>query len=226
MHTRAILIFADNLGADLARRGLPRATEQLLLPENTIARFPGADVHLFTSGAAAAVKLRVHAQSGASFGDRLENALETLAAQGYQEIVAIGRDCPELSAADVSLAFEQLATSRLVLGPDHRGGCYLIGLRTEDRALLRGVSWKRNTDCAELRARCGESAVFLLSVKHDIDSWADLRILARGSDWIAEIASSLLRSVLVARKDARCFVDLARHSVRVRGQMPPPAFVG
>lgn len=224
MHTRAILIFADNLGADLARRGLPRATEQLLLPENTITRFPGADVHLFTSGAAASAKLRVHAQSGVSFGDRLENALETLAAQGYQEIVAIGRDCPELRAADIALAFEQLPKKRLVLGPDHRGGCYLIGLRTEDRALLRGVSWKRNTDCAELRARCGKSAVFLLSVKHDVDSWADLRLLARGSGWIADLARSLVCFFILAGAHTRHFVDLARHFVRVRCQMPPPAF--
>ncbi len=101
----------------------------------------------------------------------------------------------------------------------------MIAFRPQDRALLRNIRWNQNTDCAQLRARCDEDAVFLLPVKHDLDSWADLRLLARGSDWIAEFATALFRFVFPTGGSARFFVDLARHFARVRGQMPPPVSV-
>lgn len=222
MRRRAVLIFADNLGVDLARRRLPRAAQQLFRSHESAARVSGADVHLFTSASAAGDRPRVHAQTGASFAERLENALDVLAARGYDEIVTIGRDCPALSAADVALAFEQLAAKRLVLGPDHRGGCYLIGLRAADRELLRGIRWKRNTDCAELCGRCEESDVSLLAPKHDLDSVADIQLLARTGEVASRLAAFLLNLPHAAVLAWTAFVDLAAQALRERGQMPPP----
>ncbi len=222
---RAVLIFADDAKTDLARRAFPTA----ILPLLTGPKVEGvaADAHFFTRSLGAADdKRNVHQQIGRNFAERFENALETIRSLGYEQIVAVGRDCPSLCARDISFAFEQLETHRIVLGPDHRGGCYLIAFRTEELHLLRGIRWEKNTDCEQLQNRCRAEEVLLLPVKHDLDSWADLAILARGSDWIAQFASSLLEFVPVAGDVARSFVDLARQFVRVRGQMPPPAFVG
>src|SRR5205814_4568355 len=124
----------------------------------------------------------IHRQSGHGFASRLENAIEKIHELGYDEIVAIGRDCPSLRATDIERAFAELASRKLVLGPDHRGGCYLIAFRSADRALLRDVRWKQNTDCAELLRRGGLEHVFLLPVKHDLDSWTDLRLFARTNE--------------------------------------------
>jgi len=221
---RALLIFADEAKLDLSRRGLPAGALPLLqFPSLRHEPAVTADIHVFNSAPACSRDAaRFHRQRGADFAERFENAIETLSALGYDEIVAIGRDCPTLCTGDIAQAFEELSERQLVLGPDHRGGCYLIAFRARDRALLRNIRWNRNTDCAQLRARCNEDGVFLLPIKHDLDSWSDLRLLARGSDWIAELASSLFRIVFAAGGIARFFVDLARHFVRVRGQMPPP----
>ena len=116
----------------------------------------------------------VHRQTGRTFAARFENAIETIARLGYDEVVAIGRDCPALRGLDIERAFAELKSKKLVLGPDHRGGCYLIAFRSADRELLRDVRWKRNTDCAQLLHRAGAAQVFLLPVKHDLDSWSDL----------------------------------------------------
>jgi 2-phospho-L-lactate guanylyltransferase (CobY/MobA/RfbA family) len=183
----------------------------------------GADIHVFSSTAIACFDgLQFHPQEGASFAQRFESAVETLCASGYDEIVAVGRDCPSLCADDIAHAFAELSENRLVLGPDHRGGCYLIAFRAGNRALIRNVRWNQNTDCAQLRKRGGKGGVSLLPVKHDIDSWADLRILAAGSDWIAELASSFFHFFSITGRIGEVFVDLARHFARVRGQMPPP----
>ena len=48
----------------------------------------------------------------------------------------MGRDCPGLGALDIERAFAELTSKKLVLGPDHRGGCYLIAFRIADRMVL------------------------------------------------------------------------------------------
>ncbi len=221
MSRRALLIFAEDASLDLARRRLPAAALPLLaLPALNAA----ADVHIFSSRPAPArTNHRLHLQRGRNFAERFEHAIETLGALGYAEIVAVGRDCPELAANDIARAFAQLRGKRLVLGPDHRGGCYLIALRAADRALLRGIRWKRNTDCAELTARAGASAVTLLPIKHDIDTWADLRLAARANDRIARLVASLLQRASDFFFGPTPFLHAAARFIRLHGQIPPPA---
>ncbi len=224
MKRKALLIFADSLALDLSRRRLPGSFRSLF-DLNPVLRSPlDADVHLFTSNDLESTPtVTVHRQDGATFAARLEAAVDEIAARGYDEVVLIGRDCPDLNCDDIATAFRELENRRLVLGPDHRGGCYLIALRVADRALLQGVRWKRNTDCAQLIERSGRSRVFLLPVKQDLDSWADVKLCARRDDAIGRLASFFIDFVAAARREFDLFVDLAAQFVRVRGQMPPPA---
>ena len=226
MARRALLVFADELHLDLARRAFPKAAGPLFDRAAFPAEFLAAvDIHLFSSGPIArTASASVHRQVGKNFRTRFEHAVETLARLGYEEVVAVGRDCPGLSATDMEQAFAELAGRNLVLGPDHRGGCYLIAFRSADRALLRGVRWQRNTDCAQLRRRCDTAKVLLLGVKHDLDSWNDLRIYARGDDPLAQLAAFLLDLIPALRAAVSGFVSVAGQSLRVRQQMPPPAF--
>jgi glycosyltransferase A (GT-A) superfamily protein (DUF2064 family) len=223
---RAVLIFADAAPADLARRAFPTAARALLnLPAFGSELSLGIDVHLFTSSRGSIpYGPRIHRQAGHDFAARLENAIEKINELGYDEIVVIGRDCPSLGPIDIEHAFGKLESRKLVLGPDHRGGCYLIAFRLRDRDLLRGVRWKQDTDCAELRDRCLSSEVCMLSLKHDLDSWADVQLFARSGDPLARLAAFLLRVICGPNTAVTQFVDLAWQRVRVRWQMPPPAF--
>lgn len=181
-----------------------------------------ADIHLFTSGKTPALAgVTCHAQVGSTFSERLETATAELAARGYAEIVVVGSDCPRLTSDDITSALRELAQRRLVLGPDHRGGCYLIALRASDRGLLRGVHWNQDCDFAQLRNRVAPEEVAALAVKQDVDNWADVRLLARAGHLLAEVAVALLQVAPTARD---FFVDLSAHAWRVRGQRPPPAF--
>jgi glycosyltransferase A (GT-A) superfamily protein (DUF2064 family) len=210
----------------LARRSFPVAAGPLLNLPAFAAEFSRAiDVHLFTSaGAADAGSPFIHRQTGRSFAARFENAIETIAQLGYDEVVAVGRDCPGLRALDIEQAFAELKSKKLVLGPDHRGGCYLIAFRAADRDLLGGVRWKRNTDCAQLLERGGAAHVFLLPVKHDLDSWTDLRLFARTNEPLAGLAIFLLSLSGVALTRVVRFVSIVSQRIRIRQQMPPPAF--
>ena len=222
MSKAAVLIFADAVARDLSRRQWPAALTALLpLPDVTAA---GADVHLFTTGPVLCdPSVEVHRQRGRTFGRRLENAVADLAAAGYEKIVIIGRDCPELESDDVAAALASLdrQATRLVLGPDHAGGCWLIALRSVDAGLLNGIKWRRGTDRAALARRAGPDAVALLDVKVDLDATADLRRVAPTDQVIRALARlGLMRVDRPFRADRPpATLDVARH----RWQLPPPA---
>jgi hypothetical protein len=222
---RAVLIFAEATHVELARRAFPNAARPLLnLPAFGPELPHGIDVHLFTSGPGSIpYGPRVHRQTGQDFAARLENAIERMNELGYDELVVVGRDCPSLGAIDIERAFGKLESRKLVLGPDHRGGCYLIAFHLRNRDLLRGVRWKRHTDCAQLRGRCLASEVCFLPLKHELDSWADIHLFARSGDPLAQLAAFLLRAICGLNIAVTHFVDLALQRVRVRQQMPPPA---
>jgi glycosyltransferase A (GT-A) superfamily protein (DUF2064 family) len=223
---RALLVFADEIQVDLARRAFPKAARPLLDIADLSAKISGAThVHVFTSGKTSAPGgASIHPQVGVGFRSRFEHAIETLARLGYDEIVAIGRDCPDLRASDIEHAFAELKGKKLVLGPDHRGGCYLIGFHSADRGLLRDVRWKHNTDCAQLCARADVADILLLTTRLDLDSRNDLQLFARGDDRLARLAAFLVRVVDAIAVAVAEFVSLASQRMRVRQQMPPPAF--
>jgi hypothetical protein len=227
METRALLIFADSAHTDCKRRGWPSAFRVLLETQGfEVEENAGIDLHLFTTRGAhgpVSPSVRVHLQDGTTFGQRLENAIEALARIGYQEIVIVGRDCPDLGQSDIAAAFEHLRQQRLVLGPDHRGGCYLIGIHARDREKLNGIRWQRNTDFCQILNRFGNQEVFRLCVKIDLDSLSDVWLLARSrSPW--SVAAELLRKLLATcrfflRQTAKTYLV---ENQREYWQLPPP----
>lgn len=225
---QAVLIFADALALDLARRQWPQSFQDLLQIQQLDAEWSGgADIHLFTTAGlplpALSSPITLHTQQGANFAERLENAVETLVQAGYNRVVIVGRDCPDLAAQDIAQAFQLLDDHPLALGPDHRGGCYLIALHLKDRARLKGIGWQRNTDCAELTRRFGTLNTALLSVKLDLDTLSDVRLLARSSSRWRQLAAALLRTLTaVPLRFLPLPFPAAQQHLRICWQLPPP----
>ncbi|WP_417599872.1 TIGR04282 family arsenosugar biosynthesis glycosyltransferase [Owenweeksia hongkongensis] len=67
-------------------------------------------------------------QRGSNFGERFANAFEYVFSQGYDNVISIGNDTPELTSADLLQAAKILNQQKSVLGPTADGGDYLIGL--------------------------------------------------------------------------------------------------
>jgi len=227
LRTRAVLVFAQTVSMDLGRRGWPKQLQVLLkTPSVTSTSMEGVDVHFFGCHCSEPSRTRAdyfHRQQGASFAERLENAIETLARLGYDQIVVVGRDCPDLEISEITQAFSLLKAHGLVLGPDHRGGCYLIAFHVRDRFRLKHVRWQRNSDCRELQERFGCEATFLLPVKYDLDSLSDIRLLSRSCSHWRTVAKRLLNSLALRFKEYRPrLVDSSSERMRLRWQLPPP----
>ncbi len=222
----ALLVFANAAVLDRAHRRWPRALQPLL----ECNKFPawsnlGFDVHVFTSlgsAPACATTDNVHGQRGDSFGERLENAVETLSDLGYRKVVIVGSDCPDLRPTDIQQAFSALNERELALGPDHRGGCYLIGFNIEDRGRLHGIQWRRNTDFNELLNRFGAENSWRLPVKLDLDTWGDVRLLAKSQSLWRHVAATLLQLFESHPSSAPLRIQLLTREQRIRWQLPPP----
>ncbi|MDR3762820.1 MAG: DUF2064 domain-containing protein [Acidobacteriota bacterium] len=228
---RALLVFANPAEIDCDRRRWPRSFRQLFKVDRFAALASDrVDVHVVTPFAPPASEIlgcQVHIQdaSGQSFGARLQRAVDAVLAQGYEQLVIVGSDCPSLGAADVNQAFALLDQKQVVLGPDHRGGCYLIGVHAASAPDFRTIRWHQNSDFHQLLARFGRQSAACLAEKIDLDTLEDLRLLASSLQPGWQLAAALL-ATLAERgcfAASRCRSALGRH-LTLSWQLPPPAF--
>ena len=224
----AVLVFAAPRGVELRRRGLPDAMRRIIDLPLDAAEQCGADVHVFSTDITAiAVEVRrrlpvsrLHVQHGGGFGARLTNAVSRLVALGYERIIILGRDCPQLSAVDCRRAMRSLDEHRLVIGPNERGGCYLIGLHAQDAPLLERVQWCAGVDAEQLR-RAANGSVALLRRLRDVHGMADVSAVLSASRRCRRIARSSAsrprcpRRLNPTRRSDRTIVAPARAPPRV-----------
>ncbi len=106
-------------------------------------------------------------QRGATFGERLANAAESLFSSGYEQLIIVGNDCLQLDHKIFESTDRLLEQNDLVLGPTRNGGTYLIGIRKVafDKRKFTNLLWETsglfhdiqkyveemNLDCFELR---------------------------------------------------------------------------
>lgn len=124
-------------------------------------------------------------QLGTDLGQRMKTSFVDAFNRGFQFVVAVGSDIPDLPAAFMKEAYLSLRTHDAVIGPSIDGGYYLIGFNK--RAFLPetfdGIDWGTHTvfqdTLAVLRsARCN---LYTLPKWRDMDTIADLRHLMDGN---------------------------------------------
>ena len=124
----ALLIFSRTASSEAAVKTFDRQAGQAV--NRTIAR------RLIRQTLATAHRSRLpvfihyddRQSAGETFGERLAQAFESVFAKGYTKVIALGNDCADVSASLLLDASRRLGEEKLVLGPAHDGGVYLIGL--------------------------------------------------------------------------------------------------
>ena len=84
------------------------------------------------------------AQTPGDLGDRLRAFFAAQFASGYQRVLIVGSDSPNLPINYVDQAFETLDDFSIVLGPSDDGGYYLIGAKSTPVAALAEIPWGSN----------------------------------------------------------------------------------
>jgi len=120
-------------------------------------------------------------QRGDGFGERLFLATEDLLRVGFQSCCLIDSDSPTVTAEAFCEAVDALQgeAERVVLGPTHDGGYYLIGMKRAFVQLFADIDWSTERVFDQTVARAGEIGleVHTLPSFFDVDDRFALRRL-------------------------------------------------
>jgi rSAM/selenodomain-associated transferase 1 len=119
-------------------------------------------------------------QRGMSLGERLDNLLSDVLADGAAKAVVMDSDSPTLPAHYLGQAFDLLETADVVLGPTDDGGYYLIGVKRPQPHLLRKVQMSTPNVLADTLKIASDTGVkvALLPAWYDVDTVEDLQKLS------------------------------------------------
>lgn len=137
-------------------------------------------------------------QRGGDFGECLRLAVEEAFALGYQRVLVIGNDAPEISRDYLETALDELSPSgrRAVVGPATDGGYNLLGLTEPCPTAFEAIPWS-SSRVAELtveRLRESGFEVAHLRTLDDIDDAGALgRFLRRRRAGLERLVSRIRR---------------------------------
>ncbi len=122
-------------------------------------------------------------QRGNSFGERFTDAIQYVFDQGFDNVITIGNDTPQLKASHILKTITLLHQNKLVLGPSADGGFYLMGLQKTgfDPSAFKNLPWQTSHlgNALKEQATYAASNIVQLERLHDIDTEADLGLLIK-----------------------------------------------
>lgn len=94
-----------------------------------------------------------HNQKGNSFGQRITNATQDAFKLGYQHLIIVGSDCPEIGTVDFNSIAQQLLQGTPVVGGTGKGGAYLIGISQDqfNAKAFESLRWKSDFTFGDLQ---------------------------------------------------------------------------
>lgn len=115
-------------------------------------------------------------QVGYTFGERFSNAIDEVFNKGYEKVIAIGSDSPDLDKETILLVEKKLSKNGLVLGPTKDGGVYVVGIQKEifDRSTFANIPWQTRSTYSALRSYNRFSSTKSIHILTDIDTKHDL----------------------------------------------------
>lgn len=133
-------------------------------------------------------------QIGTSFGERFTNAIQTIYDLGYENVITVGNDCPQLKTHHLLSAQKALTLGKTVLGPTLDGGFYLMGLNQKnfDKALFLRLPWQRFglLNSISKLLKTNSTNVYKLPTLNDIDVDTDVLVL---TGFLRSISESILK---------------------------------
>ncbi len=191
-HT-AILLFANTSEEEVKRKSITKGNslfQYLNQKTHLEAKKTGLDVILFSE------KL----QKGNSFSERFSNAIEVVFSQGYEHIISIGNDSPDLKAEHICIAQKNLDKGVTTLGPSLDGGAYLITISKQqfNKKEFIHLPWQYKTLFTSLKKYFDDknSTVEQIEVLKDIDTTTDLNYFISRFKPVNLVFKELILSIL------------------------------
>lgn len=171
----AILIFA--------REASKESSLKFLAPKNQLANKQILqNLNILTQKKTTATKIPVFVsnelglESKGGFGQNFSEAISNVFSKGFEKVICIGNDCPALQKQHLISAAEALTKADTVIGPDFRGGTYLIGLtkRAFNVDSFQNLPWQSSELLEGLVMSFSGKYIHFIDQLPDINSFKDL----------------------------------------------------
>lgn len=150
-------------------------------------------------------------QIGQDLGQKMKNAFQQGFSEGFNKVVLIGSDSPDLPEVLLRSALSVLETHDVVIGPASDGGYYLIGF--SQKAFLpevfEGICWSSHSVSMQTINILKKylRRPYLLPLWHDVDTLDDLKsLVARNKNTAFEASRTfryLTANKLLEKSDVR-----------------------
>lgn len=117
-------------------------------------------------------------QVGLDLGQRLHNAFEHTFQRGFERVLVIGSDSPDLPVAILQTALEGLQSHEVAIGASEDGGYYALGFSRQGflPAVFQGIAWSTDKVFAQTLSclQRHQKNLLQLPVWYDVDTLEDL----------------------------------------------------
>ena len=178
MHQQtAILIFTRTSGAEarhkLSGDRLSYGTNQKICAELITKTRRAAQQTNFS-----VIEIDSNQQIGHNLGERLSNSIESVFQAGFEQVLVIGTDTPDISRDLLQDAAQQISQTQVTLGASKDGGAYLIGFHKNqfNKIDFSNLDWESDHVFEALVDYFSTQGTSIHSTKtlQDIDSFYDL----------------------------------------------------
>ena len=189
-HKTAILVFANSSQEEISHKAIPKSKLLFdILTQQTLDTVKKTKLPYF--------HLTEEQQVGDSFGERFTNAIQFVFAKGFDHIITIGNDTPQLQVSHILDASLHLENGKAVLGPSADGGFYLMALHRSQFNIsdFKKLTWKSSKLFLETSRLFAAQNVTLIKLKtlFDLDTASDLQVFI--NQYIS-ISNRLFRIIL------------------------------
>lgn len=167
-------------------------------------------------------------QSGVCFGERFSNTIAHVFQLGFDQVIAVGNDNPELESTPWDQVLIALDSGKAILSPTRRGGSCIIALNKQsfNKSAFAKLPWQKRELLTSLHSYFKEIGVevFELSEVIDLNILSDLKsfIKERTVNHALKMLVNLLLSHKPMSSDNRSVIIPTR-KMKNEGMRAPPA---
>jgi hypothetical protein len=133
-------------------------------------------------------------QQGDSFGGKLSHAIQSVLDKGFDKVIVLGNDSPGLRFTHLHEAFMELQDKSVVLGPDFKGGTYLMGISrvSFNKEAFAKIDWQTPKVFEQLEALYSTQKIGITAPLADCNTKSDFEKLLRDLPFYSTFKSVLL----------------------------------
>ncbi len=194
----AILIFANSAQQEAVNKPFSKSSALFdVLNQETLQKVKRSELPYFL--------FSEDEQIGATFGERYTNAIQFVYDQGFENVITIGNDTPQLQTSQLVETAKKLEDNPIILGPSKDGGYYMMGLNKSQfniETFLK-LPWQTSQLTKHITRLLAAQKIKIVFLKMftDIDFISDIELVFNGFRGISSTLKKILLSLFSSEKN-------------------------